>query len=822
MEPRRRGRPRHPDILTPAEWRVLDALREGGTNAEIAARLGLSPDTVKTHISHMLAKLELRNRRALAAWRPDARPRRLGGVLPLPAALWSLGRPLALVGAGVATVAGIAVVAVALVALEVIVEGDLQQTGDGPAGTPAPTSTAAPAATSSPTPTPQPSPTATPTPTPTATPSAASSPTPTPTPTPTPDVEFPPGEVVTLAGRAMEWGPLDGVRAAARFGSSWTTDQVGIDVAPDGSVIVVEYFGPGVRRITRDGTVATIAFHSRGLTDVAVAADGSLYLADRTARRIYRVLDDGTQVVVAGGGPAEPAQVEIRDGPADEAVFVWPRKIAFSPDGDLYILEQHVIRRLSPSGWVSTFAGGEPGHADGPRAEARFSVLLDIDVDDAGNVYVLDRSANLTGGGGSYAAIRRIDTAGMVRTLYQSSPPHLGGQLATPLGLAVTGEGEIYIANTGRDQIALLTPDGELRAVAGTGDRGYLDGAAAGAAFTAPAALALADDGTLFVTDQAGSVVRGLNPGPSGSLDAVPLAGAAALPRLEGVGVEVFAGQLGRAGFAGDGGPARAALLSGPKGLALGHAGNVLVADSRNHAVRRIATDGTITTLAGGNGQGTVDGPRDEARFDWPGAVAIGVDGVVYVAENLNESLRTIAPDGSVSTARRYASGRIHAIASDARGGVFIARSNEVYRRSADGSTQVVEYDRYGGIYGLGVDGDGSVLYVDVDAPGASLVRVTSDGKASTLFADQLGVYGGALSSHVQGLAVAADGSVYAADRVFERIVRIAPDGTAAIVADYETFGSLRVEPAGILATRDGDLLVSDGRQSVIWKITIE
>ena len=129
MERNRGGRPRHPDVLTPAEWRVLDALREGGTNAEIAARLGLSLDTVKTHISNMLAKLELRDRRALAAWRPDAQRRRLGGVLAVPAALWSVGRPLMWVGAGVATLAGVVVVAVALVALEGIVEGD----GDPPA-----------------------------------------------------------------------------------------------------------------------------------------------------------------------------------------------------------------------------------------------------------------------------------------------------------------------------------------------------------------------------------------------------------------------------------------------------------------------------------------------------------------------------------------------------------------------------------------------------------------------------------------------------------------------------------------------------------------
>ena len=142
MQRNRRGRPRHPDVLTPAEWRVLDALREGGTNAEIAARLGLSLDTVKTHISNMLAKLELRDRRALAAWRPDAERRRLGGVLAVPAALWSVGRPLVWVGAGVATLAGVAVVVVALVVLEAIVEGD----GDPPAPVKPPPTTSTPAA----------------------------------------------------------------------------------------------------------------------------------------------------------------------------------------------------------------------------------------------------------------------------------------------------------------------------------------------------------------------------------------------------------------------------------------------------------------------------------------------------------------------------------------------------------------------------------------------------------------------------------------------------------------------------------------------------
>ena len=132
MDRNRGGRPHHPDVLTPAEWRVLEALRDGGTNAEIGARLGLSLDTVKYHISNMLAKLELRDRRALAAWRPEQpRGRLRGAVLVGPAAVWSVvGRPLVWVGLGTAAVAGVAVAVVAAAGVVVVVLAVVGGDGD--------------------------------------------------------------------------------------------------------------------------------------------------------------------------------------------------------------------------------------------------------------------------------------------------------------------------------------------------------------------------------------------------------------------------------------------------------------------------------------------------------------------------------------------------------------------------------------------------------------------------------------------------------------------------------------------------------------------
>ena len=129
MKRNRPGRPRHPDVLTPAEWRVLEALRDGSTNAEVATRLGISRDTVKYHVSNMLAKLGLDDRRALAAWRPEGRRGRLGAVLAVPAVLWAVvGRPLVWVGLGTAAIAGVAVAVVAavgvVIAVLVLASGD--------------------------------------------------------------------------------------------------------------------------------------------------------------------------------------------------------------------------------------------------------------------------------------------------------------------------------------------------------------------------------------------------------------------------------------------------------------------------------------------------------------------------------------------------------------------------------------------------------------------------------------------------------------------------------------------------------------------------
>ena len=130
MPGRGRGRPPHPDVLTPAEQRVLEELRKGGTNAEIAVRLGRSPETVRTHVASMLAKLELADRYELAAWRPGRERRPLLGLMALPPALAFARSPL--IWAGVA-LGGLGILAVVVLLLGLFL-GEAAEPSDVPIG----------------------------------------------------------------------------------------------------------------------------------------------------------------------------------------------------------------------------------------------------------------------------------------------------------------------------------------------------------------------------------------------------------------------------------------------------------------------------------------------------------------------------------------------------------------------------------------------------------------------------------------------------------------------------------------------------------------
>ncbi len=477
------------------------------------------------------------------------------------------------------------------------------------------------------------------------------------------EVTLPADGVTTLAGRPGERGYADGPAGEALFARYFEDLDLGLAVDRDGSVVVADSSNAAIRRILPDGTVTTIAGgNGQGVRDgpadtaqfvepkdVAIAPHGSIYVADIRSHRIRKIAPDGTVTTVAGGGPTG-GRGTVVDGPSSDARFASPNGIAIDDYGDIYIIEYHQrIRRLSPSGWVLTYAGASGlGHRDGPVSGAQFQNLLAVDIDARGNLYVVDSRD------GGPVSLRRIDTDGMVETLYRDPHAGRGGTLAHPVGIAVSDNGVIYIANTGRHQIVRLTGAGNLRAVAGTGVAGYTNGALDTTAFNLPGAMALSDDGVLVVADEGNNVIRRVALGDNRlGPPALQVAGAREIPRVQGVTTEVFAG---RRGYSTRGasrlvdGMARSALFYRPWGMALDAEGNVIVADSENHAIRRVALDGRVATIGGGNGEGVLDGPCGEAQFARPQGVAVDEDGSIFVADSRGNRIRRISPDCTVTT----------------------------------------------------------------------------------------------------------------------------------------------------------------------------
>ena len=670
------------------------------------------------------------------------------------------------------------------------------------------------------------------------------------------DVPIPDDGVTTLA---------EGFGLANSVSTPTGWDGFGLTVDRDGGVIVADRRNHVIRRVAPDGAVTTIAGSWRwpGLhdgpadtarfsypRDVAVAPDGTVYVADSGNHRVRKITPDGAVVTVAGSDRSGAARREIRDGPAGQALFSdeGPAGLALDWYGDLYILESHAVRRLSPSGWVSTVVGASrPGSRDGPVDEAQVVELHDIAVDDAGNLYVIDGSRGHVSPDGPELTIRRIGTDGIVETLYRDAAPSLGGTLAFPAGLAVSGSGSVYLSNTGRDQIVMLTEQGELRAVAGTGEEGRLDGSRGTARFSAPGRMAFAPDGALVVADQSGTVIRRVAVGGGGDgFDEVPLARAHELVRVPGVRVSVFAGS-GRQGF--QDGPAEAAQFLFPSGMALDASGNVIVADRGNQAIRSVAPDGTVTTVAGGNGVGTRDGPCHVAQFAEPAWVVADPERrAFYVSDRDGHRIRRIDRGGASCVVTTVAGGERgvadgpaavarfswpEGLALDGEGNLLIADpgNNLIRRLSPEGYVETIAGEtasalgRFFSPTGLAVDGEGSIVFTESDN---AIGMIDRTGFVSTVLQTDNRERGGALSPFLSGIAISPGGDIFVADFGFRRVVRVSPDGVLAIVADRESDPMFQHrpdiwgDPYGLLMTPTGDLFVTSQHGSVIFRITFE
>ena len=318
-----------------------------------------------------------------------------------------------------------------------------------------------------------------------------------------------PGLVTTLAGSTLD-GYADGAGAAASFAA-----PVGIAVDAQGAVYVGDSHNNRVRRIGPDGVVATLAggvtpgvtFADGPAADarfwepraVAVDAGGAVYVADAINNRIRRIGPDGQVTTVAGGAPGDA------DGPGADARFRYPRGVAVGAAGDVYVADKdnNRVRKITPAGVVSTLAGGAAGDADGPAADARFTFPEGVAVGTDGAVYVADTGNH---------RIRRIGPDGRVGTVAGGAPGFADGagvaaRFNTPRAVAVDGAGNLFVADAGNNRVRKVTPAGVVTTVAGS-ERGYANGVGPAARFDEPFGVAVDGAGNLYVADLNNNRVR--------------------------------------------------------------------------------------------------------------------------------------------------------------------------------------------------------------------------------------------------------------------------------------------------------------------------
>lgn len=211
--------------------------------------------------------------------------------------------------------------------------------------------------------------------------------------------------------------------------------------------------------------------------------------------------------------------------------------------------------------------------------------------------------------------------------------PATQAMLASPSDLALAPDGSLYFVDGGNARVRRVAPDGIITTVAGTGATSYGgDGGSATQAGFAPGGLALAPDGSLYIGDLLNNRIRRV--GPDGIITTVAGTGAA--------------------GDSGDGGPATQAALFFPRGPALGPDGSLYFADWGNHRVRRVGPDGIITTVAGTGtfGSGGDGGPATQAQVPEPQRVTVAPDGTLYISQSAvgHDKVRRVGPDGIITT----------------------------------------------------------------------------------------------------------------------------------------------------------------------------
>lgn len=318
-------------------------------------------------------------------------------------------------------------------------------------------------------------------------------------------------------------------------------------------------------------------------------------------------------------------------GPATKAQLANPYGVVRGPDGALYICEvdNHVIRRVAPNGSISTVAGiGQRGYSGdgGPALEAKLNEPYEIRFDTAGNMLFVEMKNHL---------VRHVDAkTRVISTIAGTGKPGFSGdggpairaQLNQPHSIQLDTRDNLYVCDIANHRVRKVeAKTGIITTFAGTGNRAPTpDGARfSSVPLNGPRALDFDKSGNLWLALREGNAVYKLD------------LGAGTIHHVAGTG---------RKGFTGNGGPAKAATLSGPKGLSVGPDGNVYLADTESHSIRMIDLKRGTLELIGGTGE-RGDGPDGDpfaCKMARPHGVFVEADGSVLVGDSEAHRVRVI------------------------------------------------------------------------------------------------------------------------------------------------------------------------------------
>ncbi len=626
-----------------------------------------------------------------------------------------------------------------------------------------------------------------------------------------------PGPVlITIAG-------TDAVGDGGAASAALINHIEGIACDLSGNVYIADADDHRIRKIAPNGIITTVAGTGRAgfsgdggpainaslNTPYGLATDraGNLYVADLGNARVRRIGPDGTIKTIAGGGKRPGS---AGDGqPATDVALKQPRNIAIDPFGNIYFSDfaDNRVYQITPAGLLLRAAGnGVAGSSgdNGPALNATLNSPAGLAADSTGAVYVADAGN------------------GRVRKIYRGVITAFGNIPATiPTGVAVDSDGTVYVADSGGFvfritpslQLTTLTQPARDLALDSTGNLYVAYGAlvykrpkfgstiifagsgqpfhysgdggpAISARFYQPGAIARDAVGNLYVADTGNSRIRRIAPDLS---------------------VRTIAG-WGGAGFSGDGKAAVNAQLSAPAGVAVDAAGNIYVADTGNHRVRRIDASGTIATIAGtGVAQYSGDGgPGVLAALNAPAGLAVDAAGNLYIADTGNHAIRRLTPAGFISTVA----------GTGARG--FSGDGGNPASAQLDSPTA------------LAFDDNGNLLVTD--SGNHRIRRISPDTSLGPGTIATIPDANAALWRRPAGLAVDSNGNLYVADQDDERVFRVEPNGRVTTVAGTGAAGfsgdsgspleMLLSSPQGLTADAAGNIYICDAGNNRIRKLT--